>query len=102
METQFYAGRTRFIGLCHFNMDQVSRILEGCNVKPHFIQLDVNAYSMRHSERYSLVKLGINVIATYSLGNPDLQIDVSPQDSVPGNTVSLSVGRDVRQMLQTS
>nr|XP_053653473.1 1,5-anhydro-D-fructose reductase-like [Cherax quadricarinatus] len=75
METQFYAGRTRFIGLCHFNMDQVSRILEGCNVKPHFIQLDVNAYSMRHSERYSLVKLGINVIATYSLGNPDLQID---------------------------
>ncbi|XP_069959686.1 uncharacterized protein [Cherax quadricarinatus] len=83
METQFYAGRTRFIGLCHFNMDQVSRILEGCNVKPHFIQLDVNAYSMRHSERYSLVKLGINVIATYSLGNPDLQIECMSHPEFP-------------------
>ncbi|KAG7174564.1 Aldo-keto reductase family 1 member C18-like [Homarus americanus] len=69
MEEQLEAGRTRFIGLCNFNIKQVERIVSYARHPPTFVQMDINVYNMRREERRRLREMFITPIATDVLGN---------------------------------
>lgn len=70
MEVLLTSGRTRMIGVCNFNIEQVECLINRARIPPAIAQLDINAYNMRSIERRQLDDLGVSVMAVYVTGNP--------------------------------
>lgn len=69
MEKQVECGRTKAIGVSNYNIGQIQRILDNCQIKPESLQVEHHIY-LQQPELVKFCKNnGICVIAHSCLGS---------------------------------
>ena len=71
MEKAYKDGKVRAIGLSNFNEEQISEILNICEVKPSVLQTEVHPYYQEKELKKFLSHEDIKIQAWYPLGHGD-------------------------------
>ena len=69
MEKQVDADRTKSIGISNFNVNQITRILNNCRIKPANSQVEIHIYLQQKEHVDFCMKNGITVVAYAPLGS---------------------------------
>ncbi|CAG0916239.1 unnamed protein product [Notodromas monacha] len=70
MEDQVKQGKAKAIGLSNFNVGQIRRILDNCEIPPANLQVEIHAYLQQKELRRMCEERGITVCAYGPLGSP--------------------------------
>lgn len=68
LEAAYKAGKLRAIGVSNFNEEEISQVLERCEVVPAIIQMECHPYFPRTEMKPFLAEHGIAVQSWYPLG----------------------------------
>ena len=71
MEKAYKDGKVRAIGLSNFNEEQISEILDICEIKPSVLQTEVHPYYQQKELKKFLSHEDIKIQAWYPLGHGD-------------------------------
>ena len=78
MEKAYKEGKVKAIGLSNFNMKQIQKILDICEVKPSILQTEVHPYSQEKELKEFLKKEDMAVQAWYPIGHGDKTLMEEP------------------------
>ena len=71
MEDAYKKGKVRAIGLSNFNREQITEILNTCEIKPTVLQTEVHPYYQEKELKEMLSDENIRIQAWYPLGHGD-------------------------------
>ena len=78
MERAVKAGKVRSLGLSTFPQEKLREVLDACEIKPAFVQVEAHPYFPQTELKKFLAPLGTAVMAWYPLGHGDRSLIEEP------------------------
>ena len=78
MERAVKAGKVRSLGLSNFPESKLQEVLDTCEIKPAFVQVEAHPYFPQTELRKFLAPIGTAIMAWYPLGHGDKSLIEDP------------------------
>ena len=78
MERAVKAGKVKSLGLSNFPEEKLQQVLDACEIKPAFVQVEAHPYFPQTELKKFLAPLGTAVMAWYPLGHGDKSLIQEP------------------------